>query len=185
MSKIGEKIIVISEGTTVSMEKDQVVIRGPLGEIRLSVPESLLVEIKGDKVEIKRNDEEKKTKSVHGTINRLISNAIEGVKNGFSKTLEVVGTGYRAEMEGDNLSLWVGYSHPVKFVPPQGIKIEVQENKVKVFGFDKQQVGLIAEKIKQIRKPDAYKGKGIRFLGEKLKLKPGKAAAKAGAPGAK
>ena len=105
-------------------------------------------------------------------------NAIEGTTVGFSKTLEVVGTGFWAKMEGADLVLALGYSHQIKFPTPEGVKIEAKENKIKVFGIDKDKVGVVADKIKRFKKPDPYKGKGIRYLGEKLKLKPGKAAAK-------
>ncbi len=185
MSKVGKKPIAIKEGVTVSQEDGRILIRGPLGENRLTLPPGLETEIKDSLIYLKRLSESKKVKSVHGTMARLLANAIEGVKNGFSKTLEIVGMGYRAQMEGETLTLYLGFSHPVKFTPPEGIKIEVQENKVKVSGIDKEMVGRIADRIRKIKKPDVYKGKGIIYQGEKLKLKPGKAAAKAGVPAGK
>jgi large subunit ribosomal protein L6 len=180
MSKIGKKPIIIKEGVTLSQEGRQLSVRGPQGEIKLALPEKISVEVEPNQVRLKRLAEDKKTKAMHGTLARLIANAIFGTTTGFSKELETVGTGYRAQMENDTLVLFVGYSHPVRFVPSAGIKLTVQENKIKVSGIDKDLVGRTADKIRKIRKPDAYKGKGIRFVGEKLKLKPGKAAAKAG-----
>jgi large subunit ribosomal protein L6 len=180
MAKIGEKPIIIKEGVSSTIEGKSVIVRGPLGEVKISLPASIEVTAVDKELRVKRLEETKKAKAVHGTIARLLTNAVLGTTSGFSKVLEIVGTGYRAQMEGNILVLSVGYSHPVRFTPPEGIKIEVQENtKIKVFGVNKETVGLVAENIKRIRKPDAYKGKGIRFLGEKLRLKPGKAAAKA------
>lgn len=185
MSKIGEKPILIQEDVKISQDGDTVLVIGPLGEIKLKFPKSLTLEIGEKEAKITRADDEKKTKSVHGTMNRLICNAIEGTTKGFSKTLEVVGTGYRAVVEGGNLILNLGFSHPINFPIPEGTKIETQENKIKVFGINKELVGIVSDKIKRFKKPDVYKGKGIRYLGEKLKLKPGKAAAKATVTGGK
>lgn len=183
MSKIGAKPILIIEGATVIQESGGVLVRGPLGEVRLAVPKGITVDIKEGKVQLSRQNEAKKTKSNHGTIARLIANAIHGTTAGFSKTLEVVGTGFRALMEGNELVLSLGFSHLVKFITPEGVKIEVIEGKIKISGADKELVGRTADKIKKFKEPDAYKGKGIIYQGEKLKLKPGKAAAKAGPGG--
>lgn len=185
MSKLGKKPISLKEGVTVKQEGQKLIVIGPIGEISLLLPKRIGTEISAGRVKVVRQTDDKKTRSEHGTFVRLITNAIEGVTVGFTKSLEVVGTGFRAQIEGQDLVLALGFSHPVKFTAPEGIKIEVQENKIKVFGVDKQQVGLVADKIKKIKKPDPYKGKGIRYLGEKLRLKPGKAAAKAGVPGGK
>ena len=181
MSKVGEKPILIQEGVKISQNDSTVLVAGPLGKIELNFPRGLSLEIKEKEAILTRADDEKKTKSNHGTLNRLISNAVIGTTTGFSKSLEIVGTGYRAAVEGDTLILNLGFSHPINYPFPEGIKIEVQENKIKVFGINKELVGMAADKIKRFKKPDPYKGKGIRYLGEKLKLKPGKAAAKAGA----
>lgn len=185
MSKIGAKPIIINEGVSVIQEGESVLVRGPKGEVKLALPETLRLEIGEGKVLVKRLNDDKKTKSVHGTLARLIANAVFGTTKGFEKVLEIVGTGYRGQMEGENLVLSLGFSHPVKFTPPAGIKLEVSENKIKILGIDKEKVGLVADKIKKFKKPDPYKGKGIRTLGEKLKLKPGKAVAKATGVGAK
>ncbi|PIV01552.1 50S ribosomal protein L6 [Candidatus Shapirobacteria bacterium CG03_land_8_20_14_0_80_39_12] len=184
MSKIGVKPIIVKEGNTITREEGQIVVRGPLGEVRLSVPEGIKTEIGEGKVQISRFSETRKNKSSHGTLARLIANALSGTRDGFSKVLEVVGTGFRAQMEGTDLVLALGFSHLVRFPSPEGIKIEVIEGKIKIFGVDKELVARTASNIKKIKKPDAYKGKGILYQGEKLKLKPGKAAAKAGPGGA-
>lgn len=185
MSKIGAKPITIKEGISVSEEDGKVVVRGPLGEVKLHRPFGLKFETVDNLLFVKRINDDKKTKSNHGTMARLIANAILGTTVGFEKSLEIVGTGYRGQMEGNTLVLALGYSHPVRFESPSGIIIKVVENKIKVSGIDKEIVCLTADKIKRLRKPDPYKGKGIRYEGEKLKLKPGKVAAKAGATAAK
>lgn len=180
MSKIGKKPITIKEGVTVSLEGKEIIVRGPKGELRLTKPEALAVEVNGQTVKVTRLAEDKKTRAMHGTLARLIANAIEGVSVGFTKTLEVIGTGYRAQMQGRELVMTLGFSHPVRYLPPEEIKIEVKDNKIIVSGISKEKVGDVAAVIKRFKKPDAYKGKGIRYLGEVIKLKPGKAAAKAG-----
>lgn len=185
MSKIGAKPIIITNGVSLKQEGSEIVVRGPLGEKRISLPDVLSLEIGVSEIRVKRLDESSFSNALHGTVARLLANAIKGVVEAFSKSLEVVGTGYRASMEGETLVLNIGFSHPVRVIPPSGIKIEVLENKVKVSGLDKELVGNMAAKIRKLKKPDAYKGKGIRYWGEKLKLKPGKAVAKAGATGTK
>ena len=180
MSKIARKPISISENIKVVLENQILKVGGPLGEMVVTVPGGLQIEIEKDKISVKKDALLKKDKPMLGTFIRLTQNAILGVSNGYEKYLEIVGTGYRGQMEGDTLVLSLGFSHPVKFSAPEGIKLSVAENKIRVFGVDKAKVGAVAFKIKMFRKPDAYKGKGIRYLGEKLRLKPGKAAAKVG-----
>ncbi|PIU34220.1 50S ribosomal protein L6 [Candidatus Shapirobacteria bacterium CG07_land_8_20_14_0_80_39_18] len=178
MSKIGAKPIILKEGVTVLKNGREILVKGPLGEVKVVIPDGLEVEIKEKQISIKRLKEDKKTKSSHGTIARLITNAVVGTTAGFEKTLEIVGTGFRGEMEGDTLLLSLGFSHPIKLTPPEGIRLTVVENKIKVLGIDKEKVGIVADKIKRFRRPDVYKGKGIRYEGEILRLKPGKMAAK-------
>ncbi|MBU2577717.1 50S ribosomal protein L6 [Patescibacteria group bacterium] len=185
MSKIGEKPISVKEGVNLLKEDRKLVVKGPKGDLTVLIPQGINISIEENIVKVSRLTEAKKNKALHGTLARLISNAIKGTTEGFDKTLEVVGTGYRAQMEGNTLVLALGYSHPVKYETPEGIKIEVRENKITVLGMDKELVGRVADKIKRFRKPDPYKGKGIRYLGERLKLKPGKAAGKAGVAGGK
>lgn len=183
MSKLAKKPIIIKEGVTLQQEGNILLVKGPQGEVKLSLPDNISLQIKEKEITVNRNQETKKAKANQGTFVRLISNAIEGVTTGFTKTLEVVGTGYRALMEGDTLVLHLGFSHPVRYTPPPEVKVSVVEGKIKVFGADKEKVGIVADKIKKFKLPDHYKGKGIRYEGEILRLKPGKAVAKAGEGG--
>jgi len=184
MSRIGKKPIQIPEGVNVEVKNGAVVVTGPKGSLTVNFRPEIEVLVEDKKILVKRKGENKLAKSLHGLTRTLIANAVEGVTNGFSKSLEVVGTGYRASLEGETLVLAVGFSHLVKVSPPPGIKFEVEgNNKIKVSGIDKALVGQVAAQIRKIRPPDPYKGKGIRYEGEEVKLKPGKAG-KAGAAGA-
>ena len=183
MSKIGKKPIEILDQVTVEIKNGQIFVAGPKGSLNLKIRPEIKVFIKGNQVFVSRDRNDRLSRSLHGLTRTLIANAVEGVTNGFSKTLEMVGTGYRASLEGENLVLAVGFSHPVKVLPPSGIKFEVEgNNKIKISGIDKALVGQVAAQIRKIRPPDPYKGKGIRYEGEEVKLKPGKAG-KAGAVG--
>ncbi|OGC42729.1 50S ribosomal protein L6, partial [candidate division WS6 bacterium RIFOXYD1_FULL_33_8] len=167
MSRIGENPITIEEGVQVSIEKNIVTISGDGKELKISLPEHITVEVKDNVVQVSRDNEDKQSKSVHGTIRMLISNAIYGIKHGFEKRLELVGVGYRARMEGTTLVMSLGWNHPVKRESPEGISIEVpEETKIILKGYDKQKLGEFAAKIRSIRKPEPYKGKGIRYEGE-------------------
>ena len=184
MSRIGKKPIEIPQGVTVEIKDGGVVVGGPKGSLSLKIRPEVEVLIEEGQVLVKRKEEGRLARSLHGLTRTLIANAIEGVTQGFRKTLEVVGTGYRASLEGEELVLSVGFSHPVRIFPPRGIKFEIEENnKIKISGIDKALVGQVAAEIRRIRPPDPYKGKGIRYQGEEIKLKPGKAG-KAGAAGA-
>lgn len=176
MSRIGKKPIVVPEGVTAKIEKRKIKILGPKGELELDLPEFIGIKEKENQLLVFRQREDKKTKSNHGTIRNLINNMILGVIQGWEKKLEVVGTGYQVNLEDENLVFKLGFSHPVVFNPPKGIKFEVEENKIKVLGISKELVGNIAAQIRRIKPPDSYQGKGIRYSGEKIKLKPGKAA---------
>jgi large subunit ribosomal protein L6 len=184
MSRIGKQPIQIPKEVAVEVKDGEVKISGPKGVLGVKFKPEIEVFVKNDKILVKRKKETKLACSLHGVTRTLIANAIEGVIKGFSKSLEIVGTGFRALLEGENLVLFVGFSHPVKISPPPGIKFEVEEgNKIRVSGVDKALVGQVAAQIRKIRPPDPYKGKGIRYEGEEIKLKPGKAG-KAGAAGA-
>lgn len=185
MSKIGAKPIILKEGVDVVVDGRQIVVKGPLGEMKLFLPEGLELVISDKLITVKRLKDDRQTRASHGTMARLVANAIFGTSQGFEKTLEIVGTGFRGQMEGDTLVLSLGFSHPIKLTPPPDIKIGVVENKIKVSGINKEKVGIVADKIKKFKKPDPYKGKGIRYLGEKLRLKPGKMAAKVTGSGGK
>lgn len=182
MSKIGEKPVIISTAVTLKIEDNKVTIKGPQGEMSLIVPKELTLIRQENNLVLKRKNNEKKIRSIHGLYRQLISNAVSGVEKVWEKKLEVVGTGYSVKLQSENLVFKVGYSHQVVFKKQPGIKYQVEgNNKVTVAGHDKQLVGQVAYQIKMIRKPDVYKGKGIRYLGEKLRIKPGKKAKAAGA----
>lgn len=183
MSRIGKQPIKIPEGVTVETTDAQVVIKGPKGSLDLQLRREIKVKKENSQIIVERIGNTKMARSLHGLTRTLIANMIKGVTQGFSKTLEIVGVGYKVSLEGQNLVLKVGFSHPVKVTPYKGINFEVAKNKVKILGIDKQLVGDVAAKIRKIRPPDAYKGKGIRYEGEEVKTKPGKAAKAVGLGG--
>jgi len=182
MSKIGEKPVVISAAVNLTIDDNKINIKGPLGEMSFVVPKELTLIREGNNLILKRKNNEKKVRSIHGLYRQLIGNAVSGVEKAWEKKLEVVGTGFTVKLQGEDLAFKVGYSHQVVFKKQPGIKYQVEgNNKVIVSGFDKQLVGQVAYQIRIIKKPDVYKGKGIRYLGEKLRIKPGKKAKAAGA----
>lgn len=175
MSRIGLEPIKIEEGINVTVNGQEVVVSNPKAQIKVTLPEEINVEIKDNMINLVRKDETKQTKSNHGTYRMLVANAVEGLKSGFTKTLELVGVGYRARMEGEVLVMSLGWNHPVKVQPYEGIEIEVpNETKIVIKGYDKQKVGELAAKIRGIRKPEPYKGKGIRYEGEYVRKKSSK-----------
>lgn len=185
MSRIGKMPIEIPGKVTVKLEDGFVVVKGPLGQLKQEVRPEIKVEVKEGMVFVSRNKESKMAKSLHGLIRSLIANLVEGVTKGFTKTLELHGTGYRAKFEEKKLVLQVGFSHPVVVDPPEGIEFKVKGEKVIIVsGINKWLVGNTAAAIRVIKKPEPYKGKGIRYQGEVVKKKPGKAA-KVGAGEAK
>jgi len=179
MSRIGKEPIKIEEGVEVTQNGNEVVVHGALGQIKIILPETLEVVVKDNEITVTRKNDEKQSKSDHGTYRMLLDNAVLGVKNGFEKKLELVGVGYRARTEGGNLVMSLGWNHPVTVTPPEGVQIEVpEETKVTIKGFDKQKVGEFAAKVREIRKPEPYKGKGIRYEGEYVRRKSAKASVK-------
>lgn len=178
MSKIAKKPIIFPAEVAIVQKGNLVTITGPKGELKLTIPNGINLVVNDNQVSVNRVGETKRVKSFHGTIARLLMNDIKGVTDGFVKVLEVVGTGFRAEMQQEVLVLSLGFSHQIKYPTPPGVTIEVSDNKISVAGIDREKVGLTADKIRSFRLPDSYKGKGIRYLGQQLKLKPGKAAAK-------
>ena len=160
MSRVGLNPITIEEGVQVTVEGNTVKVSGNGKEINIPFPEVLNIEIKDTQVLVTRKNDEKQSRSIHGTVRMLISNAIEGIKNGFEKRLELVGVGYRAKTEGTTLVMSLGLNHPVKFESPEGITIEVpEETKIVLKGYDKQKLGEFAAKIRAFKKPEPYKGK--------------------------
>lgn len=176
MSRIGKKPITIPEGVEVKIEGDFVIIRGPKGELKNQIRPEIKVEIKDKKIELKPVIFHKDTSTLWGTFRSLINNMIEGVARGFVKVLEIEGVGYRANLEGRDLIVSLGYSHPIKIKAPQDIEFKVEKNAIIIIGTDKQAVGQIAAEIRAKRKPEPYKGKGIRYRGEIIRRKAGKKA---------
>lgn len=176
MSKIGQAPVEIVDGVTVEIKDSVVYVKGSKGELTVDVPKSITVKIEDNTLYCERKSEEKKVKALHGLIRSLIANAIHGVSELWTKKLEVVGTGYRVKMEGKDLEFELGLSHKVDFKQPEDVTFSVEGSIVTISGIDKQRVGEVANQIKILRKPDAYKGKGIRYEGEYIKLKPGKKA---------
>ena len=177
MSRIGKQPIEIPDGVNVAVDPGRVTVNGPLGELTQNVPVRMLIEKEDGQLLVKRPTERGDDRALHGLTRSLVANMVEGVTNGFEKRLEIQGVGYRASLRGTALELNVGYSHPVVIDAPAGITFEVPvQTEVVVKGIDKQQVGEIAAEIRAVRKPEPYKGKGIRYRGEYVRRKVGKRA---------
>lgn len=179
MSRIGRRIIDIPNKVTVSIDGQHVSVKGPKGELDRVLPEQVTVEQEGETLKILRRDESRAARQRHGLSRTLVANMVEGVSKGFEKRLQILGVGYRAQVQGRNLILNVGYSKPVEIVPPEGIQVLVETNtNVIVTGINKEIVGNTAARIRAVRPPEVYKGKGIRYLGEVVRRKAGKAGKK-------
>jgi large subunit ribosomal protein L6 len=177
MSRIGKEPIAIPDGVSVELEGSRVTVTGPGGELHREVSPELKVTVDDGTVRVERPSDEREHKALHGLTRTLIANMVEGVTKGFEKRLEIQGVGYRAALRGSDLELQVGYSHTVEFPAPEGIGFEVPApNRIVVKGIDKQLVGETAANIRKVRKPEPYKGKGIRYEGEYVRKKAGKAA---------
>ena len=179
MSRIGRKAVDIAKGASVEVKGTDIVVKGPKGELHAKLMPGINVEIENAQVKVSRNNEEKQTRAWHGMTRALIANMVTGVTTGFSKTMEIVGVGWRAALQGKKLVLNLGYSHPIEFTPPEGIEIVV-ENPIKfhVKGIDKELVGQTCALIKEFRPPEPYHGKGIKFENEYILRKAGKTGAK-------
>ena len=176
MSRFGRLPIDIPAGVTVSVDGSQVSVKGPKGELQLSVAKPIEVKVEENQVLVTRPDDERESRSLHGLTRTLINNNIIGVTAGYSKGLEIVGTGYRVQQKGTGVEFALGFSHPVIVEAPEGITLAVEgNNKLTVSGIDKQAVGETAANIRKIKKPEPYKGKGIRYAGEVVRRKAGKA----------
>ncbi len=177
MSRIGNAPIIIPAGVTIEKTGVVISVTGPKGVLKLNIDPAISLEVGKDKIIVKRKSEQKKVRALHGLTRNLLFNMTVGVTEGWAKSLEMVGVGFRAQVLGSKLVLNIGFSHPVEIEAPEGISFEVLDNtKIKVSGSDKQLVGQIAANIKKVRPPDAYKGKGIRFEGEYVRKKVGKSA---------
>ncbi len=179
MSRIGRKPIQVPSGVTVTIIGNNIKIKGPKGELGMSFHQNIGVSLNDNVIEVTRPDDLKENRSLHGLTRALIQNMIKGVTEEYKKILDIVGVGYKAELKGNNLLLGMGYSHPIYFIPPAGIKLEtLTPTQIIVSGIDKQLVGQVASKIRSFRKPEPYKGKGIKYSTEVIRRKAGKTAGK-------
>jgi large subunit ribosomal protein L6 len=182
MSRIGRKPITVPGGVKINFKSSLVKIEGGKGKLSWDIPDGISAKLEDEKIVVDRKNDEKRIKALHGLTRSILSNMVTGVSDGFTRTLEIVGVGYRAEPMGkDALKFHLGYSNPIEFSLPGGISAQVEERGTRVIlqGIDKQVLGQTAARIRELRPPDSYKGKGVRYSDEKLKLKPGKAGAKA------
>lgn len=178
MSRVGKNPIGLPEGVEVKINKGAVEVTGPKGNLSGEVNQDMKLDIKDGQLTVSRPNDSKYYKSLHGLYRSLLNNMVEGVTNGFEKKLEIVGVGYKAEMSKDRLTLQLGYSHPIVFLPPEGVEVVVADpTSISVRGIDKHLVGQVAAKIRSFRPPEPYKGKGIKYVDEYIRRKAGKTAA--------
>jgi len=175
VSRIGRAPVGIPNGVSVGHADGAIHVKGPRGALSMRVPQGIEVEIESEQVRLSRRDEKKKTRALHGLARALVANMVTGVTEGFARELEVHGVGYRAEALGKTLKLAVGFSHPVELAVPEGLSVSLREGKVRIEGIDRQLVGEFAAKVRSVRPPEPYKGKGIRYAGERVRRKVGKA----------
>ena len=179
MSRVGKQPIEVTSGVKVSIQGGSVQVQGPKGTLSHPLPAGISAELEEQSLVVRRSDDSKRQRAMHGLARALLANAVHGVSKGFFKDLEIHGVGYRAEVAGKTLKLSLGFSHPIQFAIPDGVKVAVEKNtQIKVTGADRQQVGQVAADIRKFRPPDVYKLKGIRYAGEKLRKKAGKTAVK-------
>jgi len=182
VSRIGKKPVAILKGVKVHLADRELTITGPKGELKATVHPDIAVEVGAEQVVLKRRSDEKKFRALHGLWRALVQNMVVGVTTGYSRKLELVGVGYRAEMKGKKLQLLLGFSHPILFAAPEGVTLEVPtQTNITISGIDKMLVGQVAAKIRSFRPPEPYKGKGVKYEGEHIRRKAGKAAAAGGA----
>jgi len=176
MSRIGKKPVDIPAGVDVKLLDNTIKIKGPKGELQWSLPSGTKASVAENRILVERENDLKKNRALHGLSRNLIANMVTGVTAGYQRVLEIVGVGYRAQVQGSKIVLSLGYSHPVEFNLPDGITaaVDQKQTQITLTGIDKQKIGQIAANLKAIRKPDIYKGKGVRFAGQRLKLKVGK-----------
>ena len=178
MSRVGKKPIPIPEKTKVEIKDKLVSVEGPKGKLQREIHPAMSAKVEGNDVLVERPSDAKTHRALHGLTRALINNMVVGCSEGFKRELQIIGIGYRAETKDKALVLYLGYSHPIAFIPPDGVDIQVlpKENKIIIEGIDKELVGMAAAKIRSFRKPEPYKGKGIRYVGEYVRTKAGKAA---------
>ena len=175
MSRIGKKAVAIPSGVTVTIDGQTVTVKGPKGQLAWTVAEEIEVKQEGWEIQLSKRDDTTRAQAMWGLSRTLVNNMVVGVTQGYERTLELVGVGYRAAMKGSNLSMQLGFSHDVDIKPPEGISFAVpKQTEIRISGIDKQVVGEIAARIRRIRPPEPYKGKGVRYSGEKVRRKEGK-----------
>ncbi|MBX3007525.1 MAG: 50S ribosomal protein L6 [Melioribacteraceae bacterium] len=179
MSRIGKKPIKLLKDVSISRSGDVLKVKGKLGELQMKVHPNITVKVEGEEIIVTRPDDTKENRALHGLTRALLQNLVIGVTEGFQKSLDIVGVGYKAELKGTAVLFNLGFSHPIYFMPPDGIKIEVPApTQIKIFGSDKELVGLVAAKIRSLKKPEPYKGKGVKYSNEVIVRKAGKTAGK-------
>ena len=177
MSRVGKVPISVPTGVDVKIDGQRVVVNGPKGTLERVFPERITIQRDDGTLVVTRSDDERESRALHGLTRALLANMVTGVSDGFTRTLEIVGVGYRASLKGEDLEILVGYSHPVTYRAPKGITFECPTaTRIVITGIDKEQVGQVAAEIRRVRKPEPYKGKGIRYEGEVVRRKAGKAA---------
>lgn len=177
MSRIGNRVLTLKEGVSAEIENNTITVKGPKGSLNFPISKSVIVKMDGNTLTVEKADES--ASAMQGTTNAIIKNMIEGVTNGFEKGLEIIGVGYRFQVQGKLLTVNAGYSHPVKITIPEGLTVDAISNtEIVVKGIDKELVGEFAANVRKVRKPEPYKGKGIRYKGEVIRRKEGKKAAK-------
>ncbi len=175
MSRIGRKPIELPAGVELVQKGNVVAVKGPLGTLQKELPRQIKIQVEGNQIHVTRRSDDKDDRSLHGLTRSLVANMVQGVTKGYTKTLELVGVGYRAAKQGDKVVISIGYSHPVNIEPPPGIELEVPApNRIVVKGIDKEAVGMLAANIRAVREPEPYKGKGIKYDTERIRRKVGK-----------
>ncbi len=179
MSRIGNRILTVPDGVTVTIDNEVITVKGPKGELSMSISNDISVIIDNNEIKVTKNNETKKAREMHGTTNALIANMLKGVKDGFEKSLEIIGVGYRFDLKGKTLEVRAGHSNQVLLEIPEDLTVDsVSTTEITVKGIDKAKVGKFAAEIRKVRKPEPYKGKGIRYKGERIRRKEGKKASK-------
>jgi large subunit ribosomal protein L6 len=178
MSRIGKLPIPLTSKVKVSIEDAVVSVQGPVGALSHGMPRGITAAVEDGNIVVRRTDDSKEQRALHGLARALLANAVAGVTEGFSKVLEIHGVGYRAQAKGKTVTFTLGYSHPIEFSVPEGVDLKVEGSKITVSGADRQQVGQVAAEVRALRPPDVYKLKGIRYQGERLRKKAGKSAVK-------
>lgn len=179
MSRIGKKALPIPKDAQLTINNGMAKVKGPKGELEFRIPETISFELKDNTLTFARSSDEKHERALHGLTRAMVASMVEGVTKGFTKTMDIEGVGYKAEMRGKNLYLLLGFSHPILFIPPPGVNFAVSSpTAVSVSGIDKQLVGEVAAKVRALRPPEPYKGKGVRYTGEQIRRKAGKSGGK-------